>query len=291
MNAVGDGSVDDRIDDRRARKTSHKTAADVRPPRHIRRPDRGRSATAVNAITSSRAIHYTDRPSRIYRASYACAPETRGIRVTGPAAGMAGAGGAVALDPTPRRPLTSRGCNFAQRRRYDTLRPAPDDVNHRTVSTASEQVSPTAVWQREIGRRRLRTVQKTRSRLHRNGIAKYTRTTPSAVVAAAVHCPAGRERRHAGSYTRRRFLRVSRTAQTQNRRRPALFRPSLCDMIHIIICNLRLISDAFQDIRRRMEGYFILSRIKFKSPTFFFLLGMYLKDKCMFLLSYYFIFL
>jgi len=76
------------------------TASDVRPPRQIRRPDHGRSVTA---ITSSRATLYRSAaPSRICRTSYTLAPETRGIRVTGAAAG---ADGAVALDPIRRSDL------------------------------------------------------------------------------------------------------------------------------------------------------------------------------------------
>lgn len=130
------------------------------------RYSRRRETTAANSMTRPRpsatrsrrpALHYTDRPPRPGFIALAMhAPETRGIRVTGAARRHGRCRRCRCTRPCAAQTSTYRGCKFAQRRRYDTLRPAPDDVNHRTVSTASEQVSPTAVWQREIGRRTTR---------------------------------------------------------------------------------------------------------------------------------------
>lgn len=71
------------------------------------------------------------------------------------------------------------------------------------------------------------TVQKTRSRLHRNGIAKYTRTTPSEVVAAAVHCPAGRAQTREVIHSAAISTSFSHCSADPKPPNTALLRPSL----------------------------------------------------------------
>jgi len=245
------------------RRPARAPRGDTRQPPtgdHRRKFDDPTAAAVRRPSTRSRrpALHYTDRPPRPGSIAPAMrAPETRGIRVTG-AARRHGRCKAVPLHSNLRRAdldlprLQIRAAPPVRHTQVGTRRRKSSHRLDRQRTGFPDGGLATANRQTRHARR---TVQKTRSRLHRDGTWRNTLGRRRARWWPPPSTARPDERRHAAAIS----TSFSHCADLQNRRRQRSFVRRY--LYIIIICSLRPISDALRDIQRRIGLFYVTGNL------------------------------